>query len=247
VQRNPSARRSAVKGIASNAESGTGAGGEVAGTIAARFGQSRNNHEECVAQPVPYDLYQITAPINRQNRQPGDPCHTLARDNAAHAAIAIQGNLVGRDTGGPHGVGASEEGAMYTLTKADTHAVAFQQNQLGEVRCNNIAGTVNTNSNPSGRNTPMVAHAVAVSDSLVANNNQCTGIPTEVVAHAMTVRRLTPRECERLQGFPDDYTAIRWRGKAETPDGPRYKALGNSMAVNCMEWIGERIAAQEAR
>jgi DNA (cytosine-5)-methyltransferase 1 len=65
------------------------------------------------------------------------------------------------------------------------------------------------------------------------------------VAHAMTVRRLTPRECERLQGFPDDYTAIPWRGKTETPDGPRYKALGNSMAVNCMEWIGERIAAQE--
>ena len=65
------------------------------------------------------------------------------------------------------------------------------------------------------------------------------------VSHAMTVRRLTPRECERLQGFPDDYTAIPWRGKAETPDGPRYKALGNSMAVNCMEWIGERIAAQE--
>ena len=67
------------------------------------------------------------------------------------------------------------------------------------------------------------------------------------VSHAMSVRRLTPRECERLQGFPDDYTAIPWRGKAETPDGPRYKALGNSMAVNCMEWIGERIAAQEAR
>jgi DNA (cytosine-5)-methyltransferase 1 len=68
-----------------------------------------------------------------------------------------------------------------------------------------------------------------------------------LMSHAMTVRRLTPRECERLQGFPDDYTAIPWRGKAETPDGPRYKALGNSMAVNCMEWIGERIAAQEAR
>ena len=66
-----------------------------------------------------------------------------------------------------------------------------------------------------------------------------------MVSYAMTVRRLTPRECERLQGFPDDYTAIPWRGKTETPDGPRYKALGNSMAVNCMEWIGERIAAQE--
>jgi len=65
----------------------------------------------------------------------------------------------------------------------------------------------------------------------------------------MTVRRLTPRECERLQGFPDDWTLIPWRKRdaGDCPDGPRYKALGNSMAVNCMEWIGERIARLETR
>jgi DNA (cytosine-5)-methyltransferase 1 len=75
------------------------------------------------------------------------------------------------------------------------------------------------------------------------------GIPSPpAVAQAMTVRRLTPRECERLQGFPDDYTMIPWRKKQaqDCPDGPRYKALGNSMAVNCMAWIGERIAAVDA-
>lgn len=54
------------------------------------------------------------------------------------------------------------------------------------------------------------------------------------------VRRLTPVECERLQGFPDGYTAIPYRGKPAA-DGPRYKALGNSMAVNVMRWIGKRI------
>jgi len=59
------------------------------------------------------------------------------------------------------------------------------------------------------------------------------------------VRRLTPRECERLQGFPDDYTLIPYRGKPAA-DGPRYKALGNSMAVPVMRWIGERIAMVEA-
>jgi hypothetical protein len=66
---------------------------------------------------------------------------------------------------------------------------------------------------------------------------------------AMTVRRLTATECEFLQGFPDDYTLIPWRKKAaaDCPDGPRYKALGNSMAVNCMAWIGERIAAVDAQ
>ena len=65
----------------------------------------------------------------------------------------------------------------------------------------------------------------------------------------MAVRRLTPRECERLQGFPDDHTLIPWRGKPaeQCPDGPRYKALGNSMAVPCMAWIGSRIAAQESQ
>ena len=75
-----------------------------------------------------------------------------------------------------------------------------------------------------------------------------TTTDVHAVAQAITVRRLTPRECERLQGFPDDYTLIPWRKKAvgDCPDGPRYKALGNSMAVNCMEWIGERIAAVEA-
>ncbi len=63
----------------------------------------------------------------------------------------------------------------------------------------------------------------------------------------MAVRRLTPKECERLQGFPDNHTIIPWRGKAadQCPDGPRYKALGNSMAVPCMAWIGKRIAKAE--
>lgn len=61
------------------------------------------------------------------------------------------------------------------------------------------------------------------------------------------VRRLTPRECERLQGFPDDWTLIPWNGRPaeECPDGPRYKALGNSMAVPVMRWLGERIAVAD--
>ena len=71
------------------------------------------------------------------------------------------------------------------------------------------------------------------------------GRPLPAVATAMQVRRLTPTECERLQGFPDGYTNIPWRKKPESPDGPRYKALGNSMAVPVMRWIGERIQALE--
>ena len=63
------------------------------------------------------------------------------------------------------------------------------------------------------------------------------------VMHSMAIRRLTPKECERLQGFPDDWTQIPYRNKPadQCPDGPRYKACGNSMAVPVMRWIGERI------
>lgn len=68
---------------------------------------------------------------------------------------------------------------------------------------------------------------------------------TPALLQAMQVRRLTPVECERLQGFPDNYTAIPWRKKPaeECPDGPRYKALGNSWAVPVVRWIGKRIDA----
>lgn len=71
------------------------------------------------------------------------------------------------------------------------------------------------------------------------------GQPAATMTPNMEVRRLTPIECERLQGFPDNHTLIGWRGKDadECPDGPRYKAIGNSMAVPVMRWIGERIAA----
>jgi len=65
------------------------------------------------------------------------------------------------------------------------------------------------------------------------------------ISNGVQVRRLMPVECERLQGFPDSHTLISWRGKeaTECPDGPRYRAIGNSMAVPVMRWIGERIAA----
>jgi DNA (cytosine-5)-methyltransferase 1 len=64
------------------------------------------------------------------------------------------------------------------------------------------------------------------------------------IVQAMAVRRLTPVECERLQGFPDNYSNIPWRKSAESPDGPRYKALGNSWAVPVVAWIGKRIQDQ---
>jgi DNA (cytosine-5)-methyltransferase 1 len=95
----------------------------------------------------------------------------------------------------------------------------------------------------TGRGTPLVP----VADTLTSNWHKSNGASAgnnagmiNPVFHGPAVRRLTPRECERLQGFPDDYTLVNARGKAAA-DGPRYKALGNSMAVPVMRWIGERI------
>ncbi len=97
---------------------------------------------------------------------------------------------------------------------------------------------------------------VVVAPPLTATNDpsrspQSAEVTAQVEAvHAatMSVRRLTPTECERLQGFPDGWTAIPWKGKpaSECPDGPRYRALGNSMAVNVMRWIGRRIEMVDA-
>lgn len=83
-----------------------------------------------------------------------------------------------------------------------------------------------------------------MSATLSTHNTQ-TPITGGREKRSLTVRRLTPRECERLQGFPDDYTDIPYRNKEHAPDGPRYKALGNSMAVPVMRWIGERIRTVE--
>jgi len=84
---------------------------------------------------------------------------------------------------------------------------------------------------------PLISEEMSL--TLATSNDQ-------VLSTAMQVRRLTPVECERLQGFPDGYTRIPWKKKPaeDCPDGPRYKALGNSMAVPCMRWIGERINKQ---
>jgi DNA (cytosine-5)-methyltransferase 1 len=312
-------------------------------------------------------------------------------ENIVVQPTAIQGNLIGRDQGGPQGVGCSDSGTMYTLTRGDVHGVAipiqdgreieksqngfgvgdagdpaytldttgaqsiaFSQNQREEVRIlgdcagalsgpgthqatyvaqaadvrtgrlvGEISGTIcakgsggwsnhminpvlvphafystggthgleskpdvcpplkvgstigipsppsvmytldmqgckgNANvgdgsvsptlGRPSGTDCHAVAYGIDgemnASESIIGplkrggegGRNEAVAIPT-----AMVVRRLLPVECERLQGFPDGWTDVPYRGKP-APDGPRYKALGNSMAVPCMAWIGRRI------
>ena len=91
---------------------------------------------------------------------------------------------------------------------------------------------------PGGGKGPLVVEEL--SQPLLTSNNQ-------TIVDGYIARRLTPRECERLQGFPDDWTKVPYKGKPaeDCPDGPRYKALGNSFAVPAIRWIGERIEMME--
>jgi DNA (cytosine-5)-methyltransferase 1 len=109
--------------------------------------------------------------------------------------------------------------------------------------CHNLGGTAGISNQ-----TPLIYQPITFSGQMSVPQTDVDMSATlqaknpMAVAQAMAVRRLTPIECERLQGFPDNYTNIPWRKSDESPDGPRYKALGNSMAVPVMAWIGQRIA-----
>ena len=156
------------------------------------------------------------------------------------------------------GVG-KEDDPCPTLTKGDKHAVLYE-NHPNDSRVTgplDVAPSCVSRYGTGGGNVPLVqeggevlafdAYNQSTSDigqaisSAASDINHTGGVLDSRVRSA--VRRLLPMECERLQGFPDDHTLIPWRGKpaSECPDGPRYKALGNSMAVPCMRWIGTRI------
>lgn len=145
---------------------------------------------------------------------------------------------------------AAEPGMKQTTYVCETictPAVCIHQNQAGEVSQSvDVSGTITAGSSVSRQQIVCLADgtAKAACDEDLAGTLKRGGMPP-AVARSAIVRRLTPVECERLQGFPDDWTRIPYRGKPadECPDTPRYKALGNSMAVPVMRWIGSRIQA----
>lgn len=127
-----------------------------------------------------------------------------------------------------NGKGWNDDGTAYTV---DTHATQGVAQPV-------VAAFKGGQGSAAGG----IGYDEYVSPTLSAADSGSNRTPS--LLHAMQVRRLTPVECERLQGFPDNYTNIPWRKKPESPDGPRYKALGNSWAVPVVRWIGKRI--QEA-
>jgi site-specific DNA-cytosine methylase len=153
--------------------------------------------------------------IGRGYGEVGDPMFTITKAN--HHAVAQPIAFSGRMSN-PH----TDVDIMQTLQATNPMAVAFalQHAQIGRKE----------EAGPQGKGWQQDV-------AFTQDSRSCA----DAVVHAMQVRRLTPVECERLQGFPDNYTDIKAKGKP-TPDGPRYKALGNSWAVPVVRWIGERIA-----
>ena len=187
-------------------------------------------------------------------------------------AIALAENTIGRKPqNGGNGDGFTYGGPMYTLNATGVHGVAqpigFESSRRDGVRLyDGISNTLQAFAGTGGGNSPMVAQPIAyniapgkgalkddihVTDADATKTLDASGSNPAMhqggaaILQSMAVRRLTPVECERLQGFPDSYTDIKSKNKP-TPDGPRYKALGNSMAVPVMAWIGQRIEQVEA-
>ena len=169
-----------------------------------------------------------THPADSRVREMGDVCQTVTSrwgTGGGNVPIALQ-DISGRDKA-QNGRGWNDDGVSYTLDAAATQGVAYS------IREDAIAG------NFSATQLQVTPALQALRPSVQSHHAQT------FIAQKMAVRRLTPVECERLQGFPDNYTNIPWRGKPESPDSLRYKAMGNSMAVPCMKWIGERIEMVE--
>lgn len=200
--------------------------------------------------PIPFDTTQVTSPANRSQPRAGDPSHPLAAH--AHApAIAFSCKDHGADAGevSPTLRGMSEVSGNANAG-GQVAVITMAVRGRGDGRDLEIRdhGTANAILTPNGGRDGMGVGAIAF------HNRQDPDVSGDVthpigrqdnglgLGLGMKVRRLTPLECERLQGFPDGWTDVPYRGKPAA-DGPRYKALGNSMAVNVMRWIGERIAS----
>jgi len=165
-----------------------------------------------VVQPMAFDAVQITSAANGTRVSPELPASTLAKGSRMHVAYPVQEVATFNDDGTARTLTARHDSSPCADRGPDVVAYGFDWQSGGDCRGLDLKPTVQ-----------LQAHQTPASLS------------------AMRVRRLTPTECERLQGFPDGWTQVPYRGTPAS-DGPRYKALGNSMAVPVMAWIGRRIA-----
>lgn len=195
------------------------AGQLVAGTLCPGGKPGGYNGQDAFAGLlIPFDRAQLTHPENRSRPMPGDPS---PRSSATAQPCVVS-------------IGSAEGSEIY-LTRSNVGKQA-----------NNQAPLVAYDAMPArGEGGSTVFLPVEDAASLRAINPGRTDRGTRIV-DGPAVRRFTPLECERLQGFPDGYTAIPYRGALIAADSPRYEAIGNAIAIPPLRWIGERIAIVDA-
>jgi DNA (cytosine-5)-methyltransferase 1 len=197
-------------------------------------------------------------PSDSRVKEMGDVCQTVTSTWGSgggnipfvqNTTYGIPGNWIGRKPENGGNATTPMDNVAPCLTKTDRHGVAFgwQNSSHQGMSIDTISPTLDKSKTPA----VAVPLEKVVAPTLTASNDpsrspQSTEVTNQVAsvyAASTAVRRLTPVECERLQGFPDNYTQIPWNKKVAIgcPDGLRYKAMGNSMAVPVMNWIGKRI------
>jgi DNA (cytosine-5)-methyltransferase 1 len=210
----PPPRRAKGEGAPRSPAIGVGVGGDISHTLKA---EGFDASEDGTGRGVPVISAAVCAKWAKGTGGPaGDECQNLI------PILEVGGGTSSRGSG-PNGAGIGRPGdPMFTLQAGKQHAV-----------CEVLAWDGVQITSPETR--------LRVEPGRPSPTLNQAGQITVAIPSPMAVRRLTPRECERLQGFPDDYTAI-----PGAKDGPRYRALGNSMAVPVMRWLGERIALVDA-
>lgn len=215
--------------IAVSNDCGNGLIPPVSQCITTGTGQRYDPETETILPVLPFDTTQITNAANFSNPKPGDPCHPLAA--GAHApAIAFDCKSSGQNG---FGIGIEIAGTQRAMASTKSH-----QNGGGHQA---VVTTLAIRGRGDSHN--LETRTDGTANALLTPNGGRAGIGVGAIHYGMQVRRLTPEECEALQAFPRNYTRIPWRKKPadQCPDGPRYKALGNSWCVNNVRWIGERI------
>lgn len=222
--------------------------GDILPTMSTRTGTGTGNggmDDYCIAVPA---FHPTQDPISST-----DISHALGTGSTnGQASIAVAVSLRGRDGGGTAELGGDISPALRASQGGGDkpHVMAFHENQQGDVRTSIVSSALSKGGGKPGQGYPAVAidpYNQSEADVFhTMRTDSIDGIPATYAPHP-AIRRLTPRECERLQGFPDDWTRIAWRNKPveACPDAPRYKALGNSMAVPVMTYILDQIRPTE--
>ena len=239
-------------------EDGTGRGVPlIAGTLSTRYGDAsgRDLSDSSAILPVAFNLRgrdggampEVSESASLRASAGGSTNSYIAfsaKDHGANAdEIAPTLRSMGHDAS--HANGGGQLAIAFTLHGSDgTASIASSTDVAGSLRTR-APGSIENSSTTAVLQEQSVASPQPDSCSKQVDSSDTNSGSPNLIHAPMAVRRLTPRECELLQGFPDDYTLVEYRGKLAA-DGPRYRSLGNSMAVPVMRWIGERIAAVDA-